>query len=133
MMAVHPANTPLATAFLILLAALLVILLIGWCCKQCTKNKSSLVEYTQPTNGHRRRYITAIDVQTGLPVVIHTSALNRGLQTQLLVAPPELVNNGRNTRDRTLYGTILYDQPQEEILSRSPPPPYSSVYIQPGV
>ncbi|KFM77942.1 hypothetical protein X975_20106, partial [Stegodyphus mimosarum] len=126
-------TNPVPAVFVLLLGALFIVLFISWCCKQCSRSKEgdSLIV---PPNVHRR-YITAIDVQTGLPVIIHTSALLGSSSGRPLRTPTRMTGPYNSSSNSTLYGTILYDEPQmcQDVPCRTPPPPYSEASLLPRV
>lgn len=129
------ALSPLAGIFIIIIGLLFIFLFISWCCKMCSQSKEAIVPLFLPNDPlYNRRFMTAVDVQTGLPVIIET--VSRGSRN--LVRVTSAPNDGRhsiNSSDyRTTYGAIVHNAPsQSDIISRTPPPPYSTVCVQPPV
>ncbi|GBM95134.1 hypothetical protein AVEN_2923-1 [Araneus ventricosus] len=127
---------PIAAAFAVLLIFLFIVLLITWCCKQFARPKEACITLIPQTVPHHERYISTIDVQTGLPVIVDLSAIASARnQIRILAArrasSPCPINTRRNS---TLYGSIARDPPgltsSCEVLARTPPPPYSEVAAQ---
>lgn len=127
--------SPFAGIFIIIIGLLFIFLFISWCCKMCSQSKEAIVPLFSPNDPlYNRRFMTAVDVQTGLPVIIET--VRRGSRN--LVRVTSQLNDGRysiNSGDyRTTYGAIVHNAPpQSDIISRTPPPPYSTVIAQPPV
>lgn len=129
------ALSPFAGIFIIIIGLLFIFLFISWCCKMCSQSKESIVPLFSPNDPlYNNRFMTAVDVQTGLPVIIET--VSRGSRNLVRVtSPPSGGRHSINSSDyRTTYGAIVHNAPsQSDIISRTPPPPYSTVCVLPPV
>lgn len=128
----NPALSPVAGLCIIIMGLLFVSLFMAWCCKQCSQSKQIIAPLLSPYDPlYNRQYMTAIDVQTGLPVIIQSVGRN----SRNLVRVTSVATDGRHAINSgpcgPMYGSIVHGTvPQTESISRTPPPPYSSVCIQ---
>ena len=131
----NPTLSPFAGIFIIIVGLLFIFLFISWCCRMCSQSKEAIVPLFSPNDPlYARRYMTAIDVQTGQPVIIETVSRGSRNLVRVTSAPnnrsPSVNSNGHTTT----YGAIVHNVPsQSDIISRTPPPPYSAVCAQPPV
>ncbi|GIY36192.1 uncharacterized protein CEXT_486441 [Caerostris extrusa] len=128
-------TSPIAAGFAILLVFIFIILLITWCCKQFNHTKEATVTLLPQNISPQHRYISTIDVQTGLPVIVDITTLNSAQNRARILAArrassPCPINMRCNT---SLYGSIAQEPPPPPIgdfLSRTPPPPYTEIPAQ---
>ncbi|GFS72996.1 uncharacterized protein NPIL_102431 [Nephila pilipes] len=129
-----PDTSPVAAGFAIILVFLFIVLLITWCCRQFNHSKEASITLLQPTVSPQHRYVSTIDVQTGLPVIVDVSTLTNTRNQARILAVRRSSSCPISTRNNaTLYGTIAHEPPliNNETLPRTPPPPYSEVLAQP--
>lgn len=129
-----PDSSPVAAGLAILLVFLFLILLITWCCKQFNRTKEASITLLPPSLPPHHRYVSTIDVQTGLPVIVDISTLTNSTNQARILAErrssPCPINTHNNT---TLYGAITQAPSSTnyyETIPRTPPPSYSEVLAQ---
>lgn len=127
--------SPAVGILIIIVALLFMFLFISWCCRQCSESKRIIVPLISPHDPlYGRQYMTAVDIQTGLPVIVQ--CISRGSRNLVRVTP--VSDSGRRAVNggsyATIYGSIVHTGPeQNEIIARTPPPPYTAVCVQPTV
>ncbi|GFQ88074.1 uncharacterized protein TNCT_360021 [Trichonephila clavata] len=124
-----PDTSPVAAGFAIVLVFLFLVLLITWCCRQFNRTKEASITLLPP----QHRYVSTIDVQTGLPVIVDVSTLTNSRSQARILADRRSSPCPINTHNTTLYGTITQAPSSTngyEILPRTPPPSYSEVLAQ---
>ncbi|GFY77156.1 uncharacterized protein TNIN_288601 [Trichonephila inaurata madagascariensis] len=123
-------TSPVAAGFAIVLVFLFLILLVTWCCRQFNRTKETSITLLPP----QHRYVSTIDVQTGLPVIVDVSTLTNSRSQTRILADRRSSSCPINTHNNsTLYGTISHTPSSAnyyDILPRTPPPPYSEVLAQ---